>query len=104
MEKILNIEQSVALIPDGATIAIGGLSMNSSPMALIRELVRQNKKDLTVVAIVNGMAVDWLIAAGCVRRLIAGLISFEGMGSKKPITLDKNKFEKNRRVEIIVYK
>ncbi len=80
MEKVLNTEETVAMVPDGATIAIGGLSMNSSPMALVRELVRQKKRDLTVVAIVNGMAVDWLIAAGCVHRLITGLISFEGLG------------------------
>lgn len=80
MEKILNIEQAAAAIPDGCTLALGGLSMNSSPMAFVREIIQQKKKDLTVVAIVNGMAVDWLVAAGCVRRVISGLISFEGMG------------------------
>ena len=80
MDKILNIESAAASIPDGCTLALGGLSMNSSPMALVRELIRQQKKDLTVVAIVNGMAVDWLVAGGCVRRVISGLISFEGMG------------------------
>ncbi len=80
MEKVMNIEQAAAMVPDGCTLAIGGLSMNSSPMAFVRELIRQRKKDLTVVAIVNGMAVDWLVAAGCVHRVISGLISFEGMG------------------------
>ena len=80
MEKILNIEEAAALVTDGGTIALGGLSMNSVPMAFVRELVRRGKKDLTVVAIVNGMAVDWLVAAGCVRRLITGLVSFEGLG------------------------
>jgi len=69
LKKIINIEEATALIPDGSTIALGGLSMNSTPMAMVRELVRQGKKDLTVVAIVNGMAVDWLIAGGCVRRV-----------------------------------
>ena len=80
MGKVYTIEQAAGLVPDGSTIALGGLSMNSSPMAMVRELIRQQKKDLTVVAIVNGMAVDWLIAAGCVRKLISGLVSFEGMG------------------------
>jgi len=80
MRKILSIEQAAATVPDGCTLAIGGLSMNSSPMALVRELVRQKKRNLTVVAIVNGMAIDWLVAAGCVRRIISGLVSFEGMG------------------------
>jgi glutaconate CoA-transferase subunit A len=80
VEKVLKIEQAVALVPDGSIIALGGLSMNSSPMAFVREIIRQGKKDLTIVAIVNGMAIDWLVAAGCVSRVISGLISFEGMG------------------------
>ncbi len=78
--KASTLEQAVASIPDGSTVAIGGLSMNSAPMALVRELVRQEKRDLTLVAIVSGMAVDWLVAGGCVRRVIAGLVSFEGLG------------------------
>jgi glutaconate CoA-transferase subunit A len=79
-DKILNIEKAVTLVPDGSTLALGGLSVNSSPMAFVRELIRQKKKELTLVAIVNGMAVDWLVAAGCVSKVISGLISFEGMG------------------------
>lgn len=80
VDKRRSLEAAAALVPDGATIAIGGLSMNSAPMAFVRELVRQRKRDLTVVAIVAGMPVDWLIAGGCVRTVISGLISFEGLG------------------------
>ncbi len=54
--------------------------MNSAPMAFVRELARQRKRDLTVVAIVAGMSVDWLAAAGCAARVITGLVSFEGFG------------------------
>lgn len=80
MDKVTALEEAAARVPDGSTVALGGLSMNSSPMALVRELVRQEKRDLTVIAIVNGMAVDWLIAGGCVRTVVSGLVSFEGMG------------------------
>ena len=79
-DKITDLESAAALVRDGSTVALGGLSMNTTPMALARELIRQQKRDLTLLAIVNGMAVDWLIAAGCVRKIIAGLVSFEGMG------------------------
>jgi glutaconate CoA-transferase subunit A len=75
-----DLDQAAALVPDGATVAIGGLSMNSTPMALVRALVRRRARDLTVVAIVQGMAVDWLVAGGCVRSVISGLVSFEGLG------------------------
>jgi glutaconate CoA-transferase subunit A len=49
-------------------------------MAFCRQLARAGRRDLDLLAVVSGMAVDWLIAAGCVRRLIMGLTSFEGFG------------------------
>lgn len=78
--KVTNLVDAAAAVPDGATVALGGLSMNSAPMALVRELVRQEKRDLTLVAIVAGMPVDWLVAGGCVSRVLSGLVSFEGLG------------------------
>lgn len=78
--KLRTLEEAAELVPDGATVAIGGLSLNTSPMAFVRELVRRQVRDLTLVAIVNGMAVDWLVAGGCVSRLVTGLVSFEGFG------------------------
>jgi glutaconate CoA-transferase subunit A len=80
LSKVRSVEEAAASIPDGATIGIGGLSMNGAPMAFVRELVRRGVKDLTVVAIVSSMAVDWLVAGGCVRKVVAGLVSFEGFG------------------------
>lgn len=67
-------------MPDGATIALGGLSMNSAPMAFVRALAQRRVRDLTLVAIVHGMPVEWLVAAGCVRRVVSGLVSLEGFG------------------------
>ena len=80
VSKQASLADAAASVPDGATVALGGLSMNSAPMAFVRELVRAGKRDLTVVAIVAGMSVDWLVAAGCVSRVLAGLVSFEGSG------------------------
>ena len=78
--KIASLAEVAESVPDGATVALGGLSMNSAPMAFVRELVRLRKRDLSVVAIVAGMSVDWLAAAGCAKRVITGLVSFEGFG------------------------
>ena len=78
--KQATLAEAAASVPDGATVALGGLSMNSAPMAFVRELLRARKRDLTVVAIVAGMCVDWLVAAGCAARVVTGLVSFEGFG------------------------
>ena len=78
--KLRTLEEAAGEVADGATIALGGLSMNAVPMAFVRELARRKVRDLTVVAIVHGMPLEWLVAAGCVRKVVSGLVSLEGFG------------------------
>ena len=49
-------------------------------MASVRELIRQEKKNLGLVVLVGGMAVDWLSAAGVIDRLIGAAVSMEQFG------------------------
>jgi glutaconate CoA-transferase subunit A len=79
-DKLIALADAPTLVSDGSLLAIGGLSLNCTPMAFCRELVRAGRRDLDLLAIVSGMSSDWLIAAGCVRKLIMGLTSFEGFG------------------------
>ena len=79
-DKRVDLADAPGLVPSGSTLALGGLSLNCSPMAFCRELVRAGVRDLELVAVVNGMGTDWLIGGGCVKRLVMGLTSFEGFG------------------------
>ena len=53
--QTITLEKAVALIPDGATIMIGGFMAVGTPERLMDELVRQGKKDLTVIANDNAL-------------------------------------------------
>lgn len=64
-ERIIDEAEAASWVEDGMTIAIG----EPAPMAVIRQLVRQGRKNLTVVG--SGVALDLLIAAGCVRKTLA---------------------------------
>ena len=77
MRKVVNIRQSVANIEDGSTIAIGGNTLNRSPMSYCRELARQRKRELKLVKTAGGQDVDILCLADCVVSVDAGFISFE---------------------------
>ncbi len=57
--------EAAALIDSGMTVAIG----EPTPMALLRQIVRRGLRDLTVVG--SGLALDLLIAAGCVRKTVS---------------------------------
>jgi hypothetical protein len=48
--KAIPIEEVVGMIPDGASLMFGGFMGVGSPTRLIDELLRQGKRDLTVIA------------------------------------------------------
>jgi acetate CoA/acetoacetate CoA-transferase alpha subunit len=75
--KTISLEESVAMIPDGASLMIGGFMAVGTPERVVDELVRQEKRDLTVIA--NDTAtpdhgIGKLVAAKRVRKAIVSHI------------------------------
>ena len=48
--KTVTLQDAVAMIPDGASLMIGGFMPVGTPERLIDELVRQEKRKLTIIA------------------------------------------------------
>ncbi|GAB3681681.1 CoA transferase subunit A [Saccharopolyspora tripterygii] len=76
-DKTTSLSEAAALIQDGATVGIGGSILRRHPMALIREIVRQGRRDLTLQAWLGGIDFDLLVGAGCVRRIES---AYQGLG------------------------
>lgn len=77
MKRPVPLEQAVAMVPDGAVVMVGGFMGVGSPMRLIDELVRQRRKNLTLISNDTarpGVGVGRLIDAGLVTKLIASHI------------------------------
>ena len=70
--------EMVAQLKSGMTIGVGGWGPRRKPMALIREIVRSDLKDLTVVAY-GGADIGMLCAAGKVKRAIYGFVSLDAI-------------------------
>ena len=49
MNKLINLKDAVSFVEDGMTIGIGGNVLHRSPMAFLREMVRQGKKNLKAI-------------------------------------------------------
>ncbi len=77
-KKLVGLADLAALIPDGASIAIGGSFLHRGPFALIRELVRQKKRRLEIIKPSPGYDVDMLCRAGAVAKVRAGIVAMEG--------------------------
>jgi acetate CoA/acetoacetate CoA-transferase alpha subunit len=70
--KAVSAEQAVAMIPNGASIMIGGFMGIGTPERLVQELVRQKKSELSIIcndAAVPGKGVGRLFDASLVSTL-----------------------------------
>jgi acetate CoA/acetoacetate CoA-transferase alpha subunit len=75
--KTVSLEQAVALIPDGASLMVGGFMAAGTPERLIDEIVRQNKRDLTVIAndtAMPGKGIGKLVGNRLLRKAIVSHI------------------------------
>jgi len=48
--QTISLEQSVNMIPNGATLMVGGFLAVGTPERVIDEIIRQGKRDLTLIA------------------------------------------------------
>lgn len=77
MKGALSAQAAAAMIPDGASLLIGGFMAVGTPERLIDALVERGAKGLTVIAndtAMPGKGIGKLISAGAVARVIASHI------------------------------
>jgi acyl CoA:acetate/3-ketoacid CoA transferase alpha subunit len=81
MSKVTTIEEAIAThVNDGDVVALQNMATQAAPMAAVRELIRQGKRELGLVVLVGGIPVDWLAATGVINRLIGAAVSMEQFG------------------------
>ena len=61
-------------VPDGASVCMGVALEALIPFAAGHELIRQRRRDLTLIGPISDILFDQLIGAGCVRRVIAAWV------------------------------
>ncbi len=82
---IADLKDAVSLVQDGMTIALGGVFTVNRPTAMVREIVRKRVRGLTVVDISAGLNLEFLIAGGCVEKVITAYAGGEGMVAVAPM-------------------
>ncbi len=76
MDKRNSAADAVARIENGMTVGIGGWGPRRKPMALVREILRSDLKDLTIVAY-GGADVGMLCASGKVKKVMFAFVSLD---------------------------
>ncbi|AWK89942.1 3-oxoacid CoA-transferase subunit A [Azospirillum thermophilum] len=88
MNKLIALEDAVERIPDGASLLIGGFMAVGGPNRLVDELIRQGKRELTIIA--NDTArpsqgLGKLVVERLVRRVVTSHIGLNAETQRQMI-------------------
>ena len=81
MAKIVSLPQAVSeLVHDGDTVALEGFT-HLIPFAAGHEIIRQGRRELTLIRMTPDLIYDQLIGAGCAAKLVFSWGGNPGVGS-----------------------
>lgn len=78
--KLTSLEDLASHVKPGSTVVIGGALGYGVPMSVLRELIRQQCSDLTLLAFTQGFGAELAMASGLATRLIRNFIDLEHLG------------------------
>lgn len=74
-EKVMSLDEAAALVPDGASVGIGGSTLSRTPMAMIWALIRARRKDLRCARSITSSEGELLFASGASRHILTSWFS-----------------------------
>jgi len=81
MAKLISLKEAIsAHLADGSSVAMGLQLEQMIPFAAGHEIIRQKKKNLTLIGPISDILFDQLIGAGCVEKVIAAWVGNVMMG------------------------
>lgn len=73
--KLFSLAEAIArFVPDGSSVALGTAQETLIPFAAGHELIRQRRRNLTLIGPISDILFDQLIGAGCVRKIRAAWV------------------------------
>ncbi len=73
--KLLTMGEAIArYVPSGSSVLMGAAMEQLIPFAAGHELIRQDRRDLTLIGPISDILFDQLIGAGCVARVEAAWV------------------------------
>ena len=97
--KLCTLEEAVLHVQDGMRIAIGGFAVYQKPMAMVQELIRAKKRNLTLVGACNSIDADMLIGAGCLSRIETSYVGLEKFG----LAMNYRRAVQNGDIKVVHY-
>jgi glutaconate CoA-transferase subunit A len=95
MTQWLSLSDAAALVDNGTTLALGGMTLYRRPVAFVRALLRRSPRphDLTLLCFTAGYESDLLVGAGCVSTVRSAYFGLESFGLAPMFTEAANRGE-----------
>jgi glutaconate CoA-transferase, subunit A len=75
MNKLTSMTGAITqYVPDGSSVALGLALEPLIPFAAAHEIIRQERRNLTLIGPISDILFDQLIGAGCVEKIIAAWV------------------------------
>ncbi len=98
--KVMGLSEAVdRFVFDGAVVGVGGQNISRCPVAIAHEMIRQGKRDLTLVGCNLSIQMDLLVGAGLVKRCECGSGNLERFGA----TFQFRRAAEEKRIEVEDY-
>lgn len=79
--KLLSMRQAIAeQVPSGSSVLMGAELEQMIPFSAGHEIIRQGRRDLTLVGPISDILFDQMIGAGCVSRVMAAWVGNASAG------------------------
>lgn len=95
MSKLISLKDAISrYVNDGDIVYAAGFT-HLIPFAAGHEIIRQNKKDLTLARATPDLIYDQMVAAGCAKKIIFSYMGNPGVGSLRILrsALEKGQLE-----------
>jgi glutaconate CoA-transferase subunit A len=74
-DKVISLDEAAALVPDGASVGIGGSTLSRTPMAMIWALIRAGRRDLFCARSITSNEGELLFASETSRHILTSWFS-----------------------------
>src|SRR5246127_4343403 len=74
-EKVTSLEEAAAVVPDGASVGIGGSTLSRAPGGMIGALIGAGRKDLFCARSITSSEGELLFASGTSRHILTSWFS-----------------------------
>ncbi len=95
MAERVSLDELARRVPDGARLGIGGVHLSRIPVALIERIAALGRKNFVFISWGGGLALELLLEAGAVRKLVFCFSSLDifGLSPRFREALEKNTIE-----------